>query len=207
MSVQSLGTPNPFAPGTMARPKGDVRTRILRQGTRLFGRHGFDAASVAMIAEAAGISQGLLYRYFDGKEALLRDILDDGLAALPTTGTAGDAAAALERLVRALLENVRARLDFWRCLYAVRMRLPQLGAPATTLSRWTAGLRRDLAATLAALGARDPEVEGELLFAALDGVAQHYVMEPNRYPLDAVASRLLERYIRGATTATEDHPT
>ena len=39
-----------------------------------------------------------------------------------------------------------------------------------------------------------PELEATILFALIDGVAQHYVLEPERYPLDEVLETMVTRY-------------
>lgn len=48
----------------------DVRTRILDEATRLFGRRGYGATSVRELAEAVGVTKPTLYYWFDSKEAL-----------------------------------------------------------------------------------------------------------------------------------------
>ena len=49
----------------------EARTRaILESATRVFSRKGIQAATMAEIADDAGVSAGALYRYFPGKEAL-----------------------------------------------------------------------------------------------------------------------------------------
>jgi AcrR family transcriptional regulator len=52
----------------------ESRERILRSALALFARRGFANTSVRLLAEEAGVSQGLLYNYFDGKHELLRAI-------------------------------------------------------------------------------------------------------------------------------------
>lgn len=51
------------------------RAALAEAAIRLWAEHGFDATSVAKIAEAAGISKGTFYLYFDGKQALLSEVL------------------------------------------------------------------------------------------------------------------------------------
>ncbi len=55
--------------------KMQTRTRILDAARKVFAAHGYDAASVAQIAQAADIAKGALYVHFDNKEALFRTIL------------------------------------------------------------------------------------------------------------------------------------
>ena len=56
------------------------RARILAAATRCFVEHGFHAASMAGIAEAAQMSPGLMYRYFPSKSAIVLAIIERQLA-------------------------------------------------------------------------------------------------------------------------------
>ena len=51
------------------------RTALTETAVRLWAERGFDATSVAAIAEAAGMSKGTFYLYFRSKQALLEDVL------------------------------------------------------------------------------------------------------------------------------------
>ncbi|MDQ8203393.1 helix-turn-helix domain-containing protein [Pelagicoccus sp. SDUM812003] len=56
------------------------RNRILDASEECFIKYGFHAASMARIAETAGISQGLAYRYFKNKSAIILAIIERQLA-------------------------------------------------------------------------------------------------------------------------------
>lgn len=63
------------------KPKRDARAaaqreRILAAAQKCFIEHGFHAASMGSIAETAGMSPGLMYRYFPGKNAIVLAIID-----------------------------------------------------------------------------------------------------------------------------------
>ncbi|MGQ9730565.1 MAG: TetR/AcrR family transcriptional regulator [Candidatus Zipacnadales bacterium] len=59
----------------------DSRTTILRKAAimeaaiRVFAAHGFDGGTIRQIATEAGVSEGLIYRYFESKEALLDAVI------------------------------------------------------------------------------------------------------------------------------------
>lgn len=55
------------------------RDRILAAAQTCFVRSGFHAASMATIAETAGMSAGLIYRYFDNKSAIVLAIIEQQL--------------------------------------------------------------------------------------------------------------------------------
>ena len=52
------------------------RERILVAAQKCFVVHGFHAASMANIAETAGMSAGLIYRYFKGKNDIILAIIE-----------------------------------------------------------------------------------------------------------------------------------
>jgi len=51
------------------------RQRILDAAEKCFIDRGFHAAGMARVAETAGVSAGLIYRYFDGKASIVKAII------------------------------------------------------------------------------------------------------------------------------------
>src|SRR2546423_10154634 len=54
----------------------DRRTQILEAAVVCFAKHGFHQASMHDISAEAGISVGLIYRYFQNKEAVIAAMAD-----------------------------------------------------------------------------------------------------------------------------------
>ncbi|HVV46312.1 MAG TPA: TetR/AcrR family transcriptional regulator [Bryobacteraceae bacterium] len=105
------------------------RSRILASARAVFARLGA-GATIDDIAKEAGVSHGLAYRYFPGKDSLLQALVDEALEA----GRAGlkhfeeMSGAPEERLallLSQLIESRRARPEFYLVLDHVRH------APAT----------------------------------------------------------------------------
>jgi AcrR family transcriptional regulator len=69
--------------GTDVRPRADLtaRARIRDAALEQFAEHGFDGATIRGIAEAAGVSPGLVQHHFGSKEAL-RQACDDAVMEL-----------------------------------------------------------------------------------------------------------------------------
>jgi AcrR family transcriptional regulator len=174
------------------------RQAIKSHALRLFSRHGFERTSVGMIARSANVSQGLLYNYFASKDALLAELFEESMRDVRDSFAVADQAAQpherIERLVRGAFDILKRHADFWRLSYGVRMQPRVLASLGGALPAWTAEIRRTLTTYMREADVQDPEVEAEILFALIDGVSQHYVLEPNRYPLDAIADRIITRY-------------
>jgi AcrR family transcriptional regulator len=65
--------------GDAVRVSSDSSTRqaIIEAATKAFARNGFDATTNKMIAKYAGVAPGLLYHYFESKEALFAAVYVD----------------------------------------------------------------------------------------------------------------------------------
>ncbi|SRR6266542_29701 len=57
----------------------DTRTEILQAAATVFAQHGFRGSTTRRIADAAGVNEVTLFRYFGSKDALLKEAI--GIAA------------------------------------------------------------------------------------------------------------------------------
>lgn len=91
------------------------RERILGAAEAIFARAGFNGATMAAIADAAGLPKANLHYYFGSKQALYREVLASTLHEwlLPMDGLVpeADPRVALERYLRAKLALSAARPD------------------------------------------------------------------------------------------------
>ena len=182
------------------RLRDESRRVILEHALVLFSSRGYDATTMKMIAEAAGISPGLIYHYFDGKERLLEAIFEESMRDVARTFVDAEAAptadARIDALLRSCARTLREHLAFWRLSYATRMQGEVLAVLGDRVPQWTQGIRATLARWLREAGAEEPEREALVLFALIDGVSQHYALDPERYPLDDVMERIAAAYRR-----------
>src|SRR5439155_8282897 len=75
MSIHSAMARQSTSPITAEVPRPQSkRQRILRAATDVFAQSGYFNAKVSDIARAAGVADGTIYLYFDGKEDLLVNI-------------------------------------------------------------------------------------------------------------------------------------
>lgn len=103
----------------MARKRdAAVREGILRTATQIFGERGFRSTTIKSIAAAQGISPGTVYLYFDSKEELFRQAVEEGW---------DEFLAEIRRIVsapRQLRERFETSLDY--CFASLQTALPLL---------------------------------------------------------------------------------
>jgi AcrR family transcriptional regulator len=190
---------SPRSASQNAARRAESSQRIIETALRLFGEHGYDRTTIRMLADAAGISQGLVYRYFASKEALLQAIFEQSMADVRASFAAADAGEPGQRvagLIRASFAILRQNELFWRLSYGVRMQPAVLQVLGERTQSWMVEIRQTLERYLREDGVADPGLEAVILFALIDGVSQHYVMASGVFPLERVAARIVAAYAR-----------
>lgn len=176
----------------------DRKATIQAAARRLFAGHGYEATSMRAIAEAADVSVGLAYNYFENKEDLLRSIVQTGIGQIQSSFDALDGPAPpadrLARFVHASLDTVRTHRELWQVLYQLRQQPAAQATVQQQINAVTEAIFVRLTALMRDLESSFPEADARLLFASIDGAAQHYVRDPGTYPIEAVADRIVERF-------------
>ncbi|MCU0974681.1 MAG: TetR/AcrR family transcriptional regulator [Steroidobacteraceae bacterium] len=172
---------------------GQQRARILDAAQACFVRDGFHAASMASIAEAAGMSAGLIYRYFESKNAIilaiierqLRDKLDNIAKLAEDPDIARKFVDFFGRLRRGDPDVVNPALLLE--IGAQATRDPQIGAAmahsdraaAAALGEWLRQITRARGLALDDAGIR---ARGLALQCLFDGLAMRAVKDPDLDP-------------------------
>ena len=71
----------------------DKREAVIRAALEMVAEHGFHGSPMAEIAERAGVATGTIYRFFDSKDTLIKEVhasLERQILAYVTTGYPGD---------------------------------------------------------------------------------------------------------------------
>jgi len=193
------------------------RANILDAAMRVFARNG-PSASMAEIADAAGVSQGLAYRYFASKEeiyyALVARALQAGLPdAAITRMTSGGPWERLEALISRIVNARREHPEFFQLLYHV---LGDDSAPAELRAQMSArgqffvGALRSLIVEGQAAGeiaTGDPDQLTLSLMAYLDGLTRFSLYDPERlrahFPDTAIVLRMFRPGLEASNEKNE----
>lgn len=170
----------------MRKSDPDLQSRrqqeIIDAATGCFIANGFHQTSMANISAAAGLSMGLLYRYFPSKTAIIdavaqrdRDALITAVAALPDRG---DIAGDWTDLLLATIDEITepGTIELLNEIHAEAGHNPALLAQLRINDRL---LLTAIEAKLAAQQVPDPAAAAALLVALAEGLAARRYVAPD----------------------------
>ena len=167
---------------------------ILEAGIAEFARCGFQPASVAAVAKSAGVSVGVIYKYFGDKDAFFLacvrhslDLLDATLREAAAGG--GPLEARMQRLILALIRQSRSHASY----NAMYNEITSGGCKryakelAGEIEGRTAGVYSALLENARAAGTVDPGLDPALFAFFLDNL---FMMLQFSYSCDYYAERM-----------------
>ena len=83
-------------------PPDERQRQIIEAGAALFAEHAFEEISMREVAEAAGVSKGLLYHYFPNKIELFKAAIQDAAVELSRAVEPSGVGSPLEQLTGSL---------------------------------------------------------------------------------------------------------
>jgi AcrR family transcriptional regulator len=191
-------------------PRAEVqRERILCAAQKCFIEHGFHAASMANIADAAQMSAGLMYRYFENKSAIVRAVverqLQDGRKRIEQLRTSADLADSILHTYSLWLVRDPSVMNpvLYLEMSAAASRDPQIAAALQdsderifeALRAWMERDRDDRGLGL------PPEIaspRARLLMQVWSGLAVSAVRHPNEDP--AAMREVIEKFVSRLVT-------
>lgn len=193
--------------------KEQRKREIVLVALEVFAEFGFEATSISRIAEAAGVSKGSIYLYFDSKEELIVEVACAWVAAVeqrisPLLDENPDPLIRLRTLFRestaAFIENPRMIMLFLG-IVQVTLRDRALLDRLDLMRKVSAPFRRAILAILldgVSAGIFRPEVADIAekiainLVAFVDGVGLHHVADPGFFDLPEQIDIYLEGLVR-----------
>lgn len=174
-------------------------TTIKETALALFAQKGFHNTSISDIAKEAGISKGLMYNYFESKEALLWSIIGDAIHIgeqlfNDALASSDDAFEQLKHLTEHTISWIKANLGYWKLLISLAFQPQAMEMLTPTLREKELEMMSKGVDIFRKLGIEHPEAEAMFYSAIMDGIVIQYVQIGEQYPLDMMKDMILERY-------------
>jgi AcrR family transcriptional regulator len=191
----------------------ETAEKILAGAMNAFSTKGFDGATTEEVASAAGVSKGLVFRYFPTKDELLQALvvrwLREAFDYWDHEPWTGNPAEQLGRILNVVTERVCADPD------AHRLYLSLLTQPGRSEAVWKAVLELKpqveayyarIERLFAELGSDAPSLDAKLFQFAMNGLVQTLAAEPalivrpDILPIRELKKRLLGKFLGSSSS-------
>jgi len=183
----------------------ETKQKVLEGAACVFCQDGYEGASMARIAERAGVSKGTLYNYFESKEALFIAYIEESCALklariFEDVTETDDISHSLHLLAERVLLLLMSKqgVDMYRLVVSIAPKFPELAQIfyASGAERALSYMREFLVRADAAgkLQVPDPQFAAEQFFA----LCQTKVCLRRRLDLPEDPPEVVERVVSGA---------
>ncbi len=175
------------------------KAAIEEAAMQLFAENGFSGVSISAIARKAGTSKGLLYNYFENKEALVKEIVLEGIRQM-LEGVDFDFQQELtpvrfKELIEKNFVLIKEHIPYWSLYTAVITQPAVIALVKDEIFQLISPFILALSDYYEKKGVKNPEAHSLLLGAVLDGVAIDYMLSPADYPIDDIKTIIIEKFI------------
>lgn len=175
--------------------KTATKQKILNAAMELFSTIGYQQASVAKIALAAGVSKGLIYHHFESKEAVLEGLLEM-LQQFENTFLPDSSIPTKERLGTLLTQVFEAtnNLDQIKFLMSLSIEIYDLPAVKTYVQQKIERNLGHYVQLFKELDYHNPEMEAWHFSDTVAGLMLHALTAGQHYPITEMKQFLFNKY-------------
>lgn len=178
----------------------EKRKLIKDKALELFALEGYDKTSISKIAKAAGISKGLLYNYFESKEALLTDIIFEQVDLMMEIFDPNEDGvlepSEMEYFIRQTFRILREKPNFFRLYIILAFQPDVMKVVEEKFMQTIQPLMDNTTEFFRREGYEQPEVWMRYMGAILDGISLNYVIDPKHFPIQEVENIVVKQFCR-----------
>ena len=176
------------------------RAHIVESAIELFAQKGFDATSISMIASRAAISKGLIYNYFDSKEALIKEILIKGFSEFMIEFDSNKDGILTDEefiyFIDSSFNIMKQNLHYWRLYFMVMAQPKVMELVFEELMVMLSPFMETMTTFFTNKGADEPMAMARFFGAVLDGVSLNFIMDPENFPFEETKKIIIDTFLK-----------
>ena len=189
---------SPRTPKQFEEIREEKKDLITQVALELFANDGYYSTSISTIAKKAKISKGLMYNYFESKEELLKTIILHGIENfMEFFDPNHDGVLTNKELIhfiKQMVKILKEHVIYYKLYFSLMAQTPVLKLFENELWAMFEPFFKILFEYFEHEGYEDPTAEVYLFQSMLDGVGMTYVSDPDNYPIDTVAKKIISMY-------------
>ena len=174
------------------------KAEITETALELFAEQGYHNTSISKIAKAAGISKGLMYNYFESKEALLDAILfgamdDKQAAAQGVSMSEIPPKQRLRMMIEGTFAMVEVNLYHWKLMTALSLQDEISNRIKEKFATQRAAAMQQFILLFEEMEAEQPLLEAYFFGSTLSGIIMQYIHLKDDYPLEDMKKYVINK--------------
>lgn len=166
----------------------------------LFAENGYHATSISQIAKKAKISKGLTYNYFDSKNKILDEIMNQGFNEIyDNLDLNKDGIFTEDEFKFFISENfrlVRENLHYWKLFFSLLLQ-PQVSVVfAEQYKEKAEPLFLMFYQFIVSSGSKDPEKDLMAVASMIEGAFLYIVAAPDVFPIDKMEEAVIDSCLK-----------
>jgi len=175
------------------------KQRILSAALEVFANQGYHSATVDAITKKAGISKGLMYNYFKGKDDVLKELMIGMMDALmceymPLKPGQKFTRDDIVNFINIGIDLVLEKPHFWKLYFSVFVQPEVMAIVYEKMMEVAKPYMIGLADYFKEKGIENPEVIMRYFSAVMDGIQLHIMLDPKNFPAKEVKQLLIKQF-------------
>ncbi len=169
---------------------------IMDTALELFAEGGFHATSISQIAKKAGISKGLTYNYFESKNEILDEIIQEGFDIIYSNFDLNRDGILTEEefkhFIRQSFTIMRENIDYWKLYYSLMLQPKVAESFMGEYEEKAKPILGMLYNFIQTKGSKDPESDMMVISAMLEGAYLFFITAPHLFPSEILQEKIIE---------------
>lgn len=176
----------------------EKKALILDVALELFATEGYHNSTISKISKNAGISKGLIYNYYSGKEELLEAVIRDGFSRMmemmvPDDGILDTKEEFIE-LIDKIFDSVQTDKKYWKLYYSLMFQPGFEALYKKIFSEAMIEYDKIVCGYYKINKIEKPEIMAHTFGAVIDGVSLGYILAPEFFPLEEIKKIIIEKF-------------
>jgi AcrR family transcriptional regulator len=178
--------------------RSDRKVVITDAALHVFAEEGYHSASMSLIAKKAGISKGLIYNYFESKEALLKYIMialvEDVLHMYEKDGKKEMTRADFIHFLNMNIDLVLKDTKKWKLYFTIIVQPQVMALVMAPLMERMQPFMKLYINYFKKKGHEDPVAVMRYFSAVLDGIQMHIMLDPVSFPVEQAKKMIIKQF-------------
>ncbi|MFK8037606.1 MAG: TetR/AcrR family transcriptional regulator [Crocinitomicaceae bacterium] len=189
----------PKTPAQFEKIRADRKSTILNAALHVFAEEGYHSASISKVSKHAGVSKGLMYNYFESKEALLHQLLHhimhEEIKILEYLTVSDFTNESLIALIDRTFDLLAADSKHWKLYFRMSLQSDVLQIIMSDYAEVLGKFNTRFSNFFREKFGENFHNEMQYFNTIFSGMKLSYVMQPETYPIESMKKKLVKQFI------------